>query len=383
MLPVRIAAGTAIRLEAEVTVLKRIVAVVVVLGVLGLGASVIVHKRQAIAALTPPDSPPVPVATATVRDGAVANTLQTVALVQSERTSTVAAQVSGAVLEVRYREGDRVQRGQVLARIDPRVLQDAVASAGARLAAADEDLAKQQAIFARDTALLEKRDISRQAFDVSKAQLEASKAAQEVAHQVLESARTGRSFADVAAPFAGVIAARLVEPGDLAGPGKPLFTLQVSGPVRMLSKVSQDLLARLEPGGAVVFSAEGQTLASTITRIYPSLDASRLGAVETELPAPPFGLPPGATVAASYSAKSQTGLVVPVAALLQGLSETLVVRVRSGRTEAVPVVVSSRSAVDATVRGELAVGDILVLGPPSELMALTSGAHVAPVGRDR
>ena len=361
--------------------LKKIAAVVLALARVALGARAIAHKRQAIAALPPPERPPVPVATALVRDGAVASELRTVALILSERSSTVAAQVPGALLEVRRREGDRVERGQLLARIDARVLQDAVESARARLAAADEDLSKQQAIFARDSALFESHDIARQALDVGKAQLEASKAAQKVARQALESAQIARSYADVVAPFGGVIAARLVEPGDLAAPGKPLFTLQVAGPVRLQSRLSQDLLGRLQPGAEVVVSSEARTLAAKVTRVFPSLDNSRLGVVETELPASPFGLPPGSTVAASYASAPSSGLVVPAAALLQGLNETLVVRVRDGHTEPVPVVVSRRGASDASVVGNLAPGDRVVVGPPSELMALTSGVRVLAAQR--
>jgi RND family efflux transporter MFP subunit len=358
---------------------RKTVSIVVALALIALGASLIARRRRAIASLPPPDRAPLPVATAAVRDGAVAGALQTVALIVSDRTSTVAAQVSGSVLEVRHREGDRVERGELLVRIDARVLEDAVESAQARLAAAQEDLAKQEAIFTRDSALFESHDIAPQAFDVSKAQLESSKAAEKVARRALESAHTARSYADVVAPYAGVITARLVEPGDLAAPGKPLFTLQVYGPVRMQSKVSQDLLGRLEPGSGVVFSAGGKSAAASVTRVYPSLDASRLGVIETELPSPPFGLPPGATVTASYSEKAATGFVVPVAALLQGLSETIVVRVRNGMTDAVPVVVSSRSTADASVAGRLAVGDRVIIGLPSELMALTSGVRVSPV----
>jgi multidrug efflux pump subunit AcrA (membrane-fusion protein) len=161
--------------------IKRIVAVVLILAVVAAGTMIIVHKRRAIAQLPSPDSPPVPVATAIVRDGSVADSIQTVALVQSDRTSTVAAQVPGAIQEVRGREGDRVQKGQVMARIDARVLQDAVEAARARLAAAQEDLIKQQAIFERDRTLFDSHDIPRQTLDISKAQLEASRAAKVVA----------------------------------------------------------------------------------------------------------------------------------------------------------------------------------------------------------
>jgi RND family efflux transporter MFP subunit len=360
--------------------IKRLVAVSVVLAVVAAGALVIAHKKREIAALPTPESPPVPVLTATVKDGSVARVVHTVALVQSDRASTVAAQVPGTVLDVRGREGDRIRKGQLMARIDSRVLQDAVEAARARLSAAESDLVKQQAIFERDSALFSTHDVPRQTFDVSKAQLEASRANMVVARQAYESARTARSYADVTAPYDAIITARQVEPGDIAAAGKPLFMLQVQGHVRMQSKVSQDDLSRLLPGGDVVFSANGQVLAARITRIYPSLDVSRLGMVETELEASPFGLPPGATVAASYSGAAGSGLVVPVSALLQGLQETVVVRVRQGVTEAVPVTITSRTCKDAVVSGRLSPGDVLVIGLPSELMALSNGARVKTSG---
>lgn len=360
--------------------MKRIFAIFPILAVVVSGAMFIRHKRDAIAHLSIPPSPPVPVTVDIVKDGTVADTIQTVALVQSDRTSTVAAQVPGAILEVRGREGDRVQKGQLIARIDPRVLQDAAEAARARLSASEEDLIKQQTIFERDKSLNASHDIPQQTFDVSKAQLELSRANKVVARQTYESALTSRTYADVTAPYAGVITARLAEPGDIAVPGKPLFSLQVQGNVRMLSKVSQDVLTRLHIGGAVVFSVNGLTLNARVSRIFPALDVTRLGVVETELETAPFNLPPGAVVAASYSASPASGLVVPSMALLQGLKETLVVRVRGGVTEAVPVTVTGRSASQATVVGALSSGQTIIVGLPSELMALSSGSHVVASG---
>ncbi len=361
--------------------IKRIFAIILALVVIAAGAMVIVHKRRALERLPTPESPPIPVATAIVRDGSVADTLETVALVQSDLTSTVTAQVPGSILEVRGREGDRVQKGQLLVRVDARVLQDAAAAASARLAAAQEDLVKQQAIYDRDRAMFSTHDIPQQTLDVSKAQLEASRANRVVARQAYQSALTARSYADVTAPYAGVITARLVEPGDVAAPGKPLFSLQVPGHVRLMSKLSQDMLARVKVGNAVTFSAQGhQPVVAKVTRIYPALDASRLGIVETELEDSPFGLPSGSTVSAAYVATPSSGLEVPVSALLRGLTETIIVRVRNGATEAVPVTVTSRSASAATVQGALSPGDTVVVGLPSELMSLSSGTRVVPTG---
>lgn len=359
---------------------KRILAILIVVGVVLAGAAVIIHKKRALARLAPPENPPLPVATATVKDGSVGATVDTVALVVSETAATVSAQVSGVLLEVRFREGDAVKKGQVMARIDPSVLDDAVHAAQARAAAAQEDLAKQQAIYDRDKVLYENQAISKQALDVSAAQLAAVKAAQVSAEKALQTARTQRAYADVPAPYSGVVTARLVEPGDLAVPGKPLYTLQIPGSVKLISKLSQETLRQLKPGDAVTFRAAGQSLRATTSRIYPALDAAHLGTVETDLPGPPFGLQPGATVSARYTATPSSGMVVPAAALLQGLDETLVVRVRDGKADPVPVTVTSQNGSEAVVNGSLRPGDVVVTGLPSELMALTAGTPVAPQG---
>ena len=356
---------------------KRLLAILILVGVILAGAAVIIHKKRALAKLAPPANPPLPVATVTVKDGSVGSTVDTVALVVSETAATVSAQVSGSLLEVRFHEGDAVKKGEVMARIDPSVLDDAVHSAQARAAAAGEDLAKQQAIFDRDKILYDNQAISKQALDVSTAQLAAVKAAQVGAERALQSARTFRAYADVPAPYSGVVTARLVEPGDLAAPGKPLYTIQVPGSVKLISKLSQETLRQLKPGDAVTFAASGQSLSAKTSRIYPALDSAHLGTVETDLPQAPFGLQPGATVSASYAATPSSGLVVPAASLLQGLEETLVVRVKDGKADPVPVTVTSQSGSEAIVSGSLAPGEVVVTGLPSELMALTAGTPLA------
>ncbi len=362
---------------------KKTIAILIVVAVVIAGAAVILHKKRSLAHLAPPETPPLPVATATVRDGSVGTTVDTVALVVSETVATVSAQVPGTLLEVRFHEGDAVNKGETMARIDPSVLDDAVHAAQARAAAAAEDLAKQQAIYDRDKVLFDNQAIAKQTLDISAAQLAAAKAAQVGAEKALQSAKTFRAYANVPAPYTGVVTARLAEPGDLAAPGKPLYTLQVPGSVKLISKLSQDDLRQLKPGNEVTFTAAGARLSAKISRIYPALDAAHLGTVETDLPEAPFGLQPGATVSASYAATPSSGLVVPASALLQGLNETLVIRVTEGKADPVSVTVASQSGSEAAVTGALTPGDVVVTGFPSELMALTAGRPLAPQRRTK
>jgi len=358
---------------------KRLVLVGFAVIVVVLLALVVVHKKRELASMPPPANPPVPVRTALVRDGLVSNSVVTVALIQSETAATVAAQASGAILEMRHREGDTVSKGELMALVDPRTLDDAVQAAQARLAAAEEEYGKQQAVFARDTALLEGGAISQQAFDISKAQLTAVEAARVAAERALQSAKVVRSYASVSAPYAGVVTARLAEPGDLAFPGKPLYTIQVPGPVKLLSKLAQDQLTRLRVGDEVRFDSGNATVLAKTSRIYPALDAAHLGSVETVLPRSPFDLPAGATVSARYAAAPAQGLVVPNDALLEGIAANVVVKVEDGAARPVPVTIVRRGDTGAVVTAQAAdlkAGDPVVVGLPSELMALTAGTPV-------
>lgn len=359
--------------------MKRILGLALVVVIVLAGVLAIRHKKQSLSRLSPPQAPAVSVDVVPVKTGTVAASLKTVALIQSGTAATVSAQVAGALLEVRFREGDTVRKGEVMARVDARVLDDAVASAEARVAAARQERTRQEAIVSRDTVLVANDALSKQAFEASEAQVEAAKSAQVAAERALATARTLRSFADVPAPWSGVVSARLAEPGDLVASGRPVFTVQVAGPVRVVSKLSQESLALLSPGGRVVLANGNDTRETRISRIYPALDASHLGTVETELASAPFGLSPGATVAATYAAASSPqGLVVPAAALLEGTAETLVVRVKDGKAQPIRVVVAGGDGRNSTVKGDLAAGDLVVTGLPSELMALTAGTPVAP-----
>ena len=362
---------------------KRNLAILIPILVLAGMALAIGAKRRAIARMAPPAEVAVPVQTAQAQQGTAGGTLSTVALIEATTSATVSAQVAGTLLEVKVQEGDQVRKGQTLAIIDARTLEDAVQSAEARLGAARQDLSRQQAVFARDQALVEAGAISRQAFELSEAQLASVKAGSVSAERSLASVKTQRSFASVPAPYTGTITQKLVNAGDLAVPGKPLFAMQVPGPVKLISKLSQESLAALPKGGEVVLRSGSAELKLKTSRVYPALDATHLGVVETNLPSAPFGLPAGATVQAEYRTLPVQGVVVPVSALLEGMNQTLVVKVVNGKAAPTPVTVLVRGDRTAAVKGGVQAGEQVILGLPSELMALTAGTPVQPAGGSR
>ncbi len=357
---------------------KRLIAAVIAFIFIMGGAAAVASKKRAVRNLPPPAQAPRPVRAGVIGRGVAYQVVQTAAVVRADSASVVAAQIGGTILDVRVREGDSVRAGETLARIEARSLSDSVDAAEARLSAARRARAVQQSVLARDEALLADGAISKQAFDFSEAQLESARASEVAAERALSTARVQQAYAAVVAPYAGVITARMAEPGDLAAPGKPLFAIDRPGTVRVISKLSQESLRRIHPGADVVLSWGEQTLRSRVARVYPALDANFLGSVETILPSSPFGLPNGAEIHAQYSGTAVEGLTVPNDALFDLLDGPGIVRIVSGRAEPTPVRILARGSQQSVIDGSVQAGDVVVIGLPSELMALTKGAAVAP-----
>ncbi len=166
---------------------------------------------------------------------------------QALQQSTVAAQLGGNVLQLAVKAGDRVEAGQLLARIDER---DAQAGAGAqrgRRGASRCRIAQCAAATPSATReLLAQGFISQAALDVAETQLRAAQAGLQQAQSGRAQAALARGFAAVTAPFAGVVLATHVEAGELATPGRPLVTLYAPGRMRAVVQLpaSRSALAR-------------------------------------------------------------------------------------------------------------------------------------------
>src|SRR5439155_17296488 len=137
-----------------------------------------------------------------------------------------------------------------------------VPEADSAVAAAKANLDLAQSTFGRMQDLFQKKSISNQEFDEASARLKAAQAAYGMAQarrvqlnsklaqvdQEVRSTEVTRSYADVQAPFAGVVTAKSVEPGSLALPGVPLLTIEGEGAYRLEASVEESHLAAIQVG---------------------------------------------------------------------------------------------------------------------------------------
>jgi len=209
---------------------------------------------------------------------------------------------SERIVAVLVQEGDRVRRGQVLARLDTSRLQPQVAQAEAQATAqrqvverlhhgsrpeeiaqarANFDLAKADATKARQDltrldALLPKKAVSQSDFDAGKATLNMAVAKLQVSQKALDLAVIGPRAEDIAqaeaqlkaseaqtqllrqqladaelvAPVHGVVRTRIMETGEMSSPQKPVFSLAITDPKWVRAYVSEPDLGRVRPGMA-------------------------------------------------------------------------------------------------------------------------------------
>lgn len=267
--------------------------------------------------------PAVPVVV--VGPAAAAGGFEIDASLQALRQSTLGAQVSGNVLQLAVKAGDRVKAGQLIARIDERDAQAGLLRSEAGVAQADAEWRNASLQLQRTRDLRGQGFVSQAALDVAETQARAAQAGLEQARAARTQAALARGFTAVVAPFDAVVQATHVEAGDLASAGRAIATVYAPGALRAVVQLpaSRSAAARAAAGIEVVLP-DGRRVAPVAKTELPATDAVSQ-TVEWRLDLPPAatsGLAPGQNVRVRFAgvpgAAAPAGrLAVPAAALLR------------------------------------------------------------------
>ncbi|TAK85664.1 MAG: efflux RND transporter periplasmic adaptor subunit [Betaproteobacteria bacterium] len=241
------------------------------------------------------------------------------AVVEAVRQSTVSAQISGRIVDLRFDVGDFVKKGEVIARIDERAASQAVAATEAQVREAEAAMRNARAEYERSKQLVAQKFLSQAALDRSEA---AYKAAQARVSSLLAGAgqaQTERSFATIVAPYSGVVSARHVELGEMAVPGKPLMTGFDPGTLRVTATVPQAEVAAIQAGAKarVEVPSIAKWVDATQLTVIPSADP-RTHTTQVRLGLPPDvrGIYPGIYARAHFVTGRTAALLVPRSAVI-------------------------------------------------------------------
>lgn len=298
-----------------------------------------------------PAGPPIPVATAAAESGSIASYYQATSSLEANREAQILARVSGVVRAIPVEEGDAVQRGQSLIRIEPEEYELRV-----RQAEAERD--KQHTRFERLEKMWNQNLVSAEDYEAGKNDLAASEAAVDLAKLEL-------SYAQVPAPFSGRVVQRMVEVGRTVSNGTPLFVLsdlskllaRVHVPAKEFRslKTDQEVELRLD--------SDGTALTGVISLISPVIDAAT-GTIKVtvEIADVPPGVRPGdfASVNIVTERRNDT-LLVPKIAVVTDQTERVVYVAADSTAERRVVEVGFEDSEFAEILSGLAEGDDVIV----------------------
>ncbi|MBS1144794.1 MAG: efflux transporter periplasmic adaptor subunit [Proteobacteria bacterium] len=290
-----------------------------------------------------------PLSVITVKPHAVDLAFPAESLVEAVQQATVGAQVAGRVLEVKADAGQSVKKGDVLMRIDAREAAEAARAAEAQYANAKVN-------FERTKSLVAQKFMSSAALDKARADLD-STAANRAA------AGASQSHATIVSPMNGIIARRHAEMGDMATPGKPLFTLYQPGALRVTASIPQYRLKAMRDvkTARVEFPELGKWVDAVKVQVLPTADAAtHVSQVRVTLPDVPEATP-GMFARVHFITGQSEKLTVPASAVL-----------RRGEVAAVYV----QTADNRLSLRQLRLGDAVGLGEIEVLAGLAAGDKV-------
>ena len=333
---------------------------------------------------------PVAVSVVTVDERQWPSIYEATGTVRAHTSAVIAAKLLGYVREVKVQAGDRVREGQLLITLDARDLDVNASKAEAALeevrssipeadhaaAGAKVNLDLAQTTFNRMQELWNKTSISNQEFDEASAKLKSAQAAYEMARgrraqldaqaarvqQDIRSTEVARSYAEISAPFAGVVTAKSVDPGALAVPGAPLLTIEREGAYRLEASVDESHLSAIRVGQTVSVVLDGmdRPIEARASEIVPAVDAaSRSYTVKIDLPAVP-ALRSGAFGRALFSLGSRSQLTIPAGAVTERGQLQSVVVAEHGVAHTRLITTGQKSKDQVEVLSGLATGEMVV-----------------------
>ena len=336
---------------------------------------------------------PLPVTAATARSGDIHVVLSAIGTVIASRTATVRNRVDGLLQEVRFREGDTVKAGTVLAQIDPKPFEVALSQAQGQLQKDQAQLRNAQVDLERYRQLLAQDSIAGQQVDTQEALVRQLAGTVVTDQAQVDSAKLQLSYTHVTAPIGGRLGLRLVDPGNMvkASDANGLVVITQVQPISVTFSIPQDnlpaVLARIASGARLPVEAwdrEGKkkittgVLLTVDNQIDPTTGTVKMKAI--------FGnednvLFPNQFVNVRLRLDTITGAtLVPTSAIQRGSPGTFVYLVREDSAVTLrPVKLGVTEGDSVSIEKGLAPGDKVVVDGGDKLK---EGAKVEVIVRD-
>ncbi|MFO1395816.1 MAG: efflux RND transporter periplasmic adaptor subunit [Burkholderiales bacterium] len=307
---------------------------------------------------------------------------------QPVHQATVKAKVSGDVRQITVREGDPVQAGQVLVKVDTADLDAKLIERQGQLESAKAQLALAEKTLATNQKLLKQSFISQNAFDNSESNMNVTRGSVKSAEAQVRLAQNALKDAVATAPLSGIVAKRHVQPGEKVAFDAPLVTVVALKDIELQAMVPAIDIPELKPGMPVELTVDGfgdRKFAGRIERINPATEpGTRAILVFVGIPNPNGELRGGMFATGRVAlAASAPVMSLPTNAVRQEGGQTFVWAIEDGKLVKRMVVTGRRdeetgrveikTALPATLKVLAARFDNLKEGAPALVKAPDAG----------
>ena len=204
-----------------------------------------------------------------------------------DQKAQIASRIMGYIEDLGVKVGDKVNRGDLLFSIDSGDISSKISQAQSAFQQARAALEDASADYQRFTRLYKDNAVSKQQFDKIRLQHSVAKENLSAARAGLKQARDQLNYANVKAPFDGVIVQKMATAGSLAAPGNPVVVMENLSSLSVQTQVSGDLYAALRIGDKAVIKIDGMDKAveGTIYTLVSAADPkTRTHTVKLNLP---------------------------------------------------------------------------------------------------
>jgi RND family efflux transporter MFP subunit len=306
-------------------------------------------------------------------------------VVEAVRQADLSAQTSGRVTVVAADVNDHVIEGQVLVRLTAVEQQAGASTARAQLRAAEAGAVEAEANYARYQALGSKQFVSRLQLDQARAARDAAVAGRDAARAQLAQAGQQTEYTVVRAPFAGIVSARRVEPGESVAPGQMLMSVYAPGALRIEVQVPESDAAAIRVANkAFVLLADGRRVAAAAVSVFPAADpATHSVGVRVILPDMQDAPLPGITAKVLFPiAGGGAPLQIPSGAIVQRGEVSAAYVITGNRISMRQLRLGQRQGDQVEVLSGLRSGEIVAADPVSALQALTAQRKAGGAGNE-